>query len=412
MSRAALMLLTLAVVLPAQSRQPLSVFAGVVRSFTKDVLVIETADFRILDFRLSAGAKASRQGKDIRPADIRTGDQVRIEARQDEHGYLFAVRIDVTGAAPPAPAPPEEPEAPAVPATRAEPAPPPRDPEDTGPPRLRRGIPERVKTARTRAAEPSPPANEVPPPPPEPPDPRIEKIRAETAEFTGTLPDYIVQQYTTSYLSETRKANWQAVGTIYAEVVYTKGKEEYRDLKFNNKPFRKPMEELPVSHSFGEFGTTLSNLLEPFTDARFRFRGDSRSAGRQAWLYDYEVERPRSRWTVRYGSHMCMPAYKGSLWIDKETARVLRIEMQARNLPDEFPLDHVEWVVEYDYIRLGANRFLLPVTAENLGCWRGTTKCSHNRIEFRNYRKFTAESFIYHTESTIDFEKKPVPKPK
>ena len=35
-------------------------------------------------------------------------------------------------------------------------------------------------------------------------------------------------------------------------------------------------------------------------------------------------------------------AYKGSVWIDKQSAHALRIEMQAKDIPTEFPLVTVE----------------------------------------------------------------------
>ena len=41
-----------------------------------------------------------------------------------------------------------------------------------------------------------------------------------------------------------------------------------------------------------------------------------------------------------------------------------------------------------------ANQYLLPVHAENLSCQRGTSYCSKNTIDFRNYHKYTGESSI------------------
>ncbi len=88
------------------------------------------------------------------------------------------------------------------------------------------------------------------------------------------------------------------------------------------------------------------------------------------------------------------PEYTGNVWIDDETSRVLRIEMQARHMPDEFPLDHVESATDYDFVRIGERKFLLPVHSENLSCERGTSQCSRNVIDFRNYRKFGADTEI------------------
>jgi hypothetical protein len=90
-----------------------------------------------------------------------------------------------------------------------------------------------------------------------------------------------------------------------------------------------------------------------------------------------------------------LPAYKGSVWIDKQSAHALRIEMQAKDIPEEFPRISVETAVDFDYISLGTpEKFLLPVHAEVLSCARGSNECDRNVIDFRNYHKFTGESTI------------------
>jgi hypothetical protein len=107
------------------------------------------------------------------------------------------------------------------------------------------------------------------------------------------------------------------------------------------------------------------------------------------------VERLRSSWKIWVPGQYILPAYKGSIWIDKQTANTLRIEMQAQEIPEEFPRIAVETAVDYDYITLGtAEKFLLPVRAEVLSCARGSNECERNVIEFRNYHKFTGESTI------------------
>jgi hypothetical protein len=88
------------------------------------------------------------------------------------------------------------------------------------------------------------------------------------------------------------------------------------------------------------------------------------------------------------------PSYTGSIWIDRSTAAVRRIEMEAKNIPQDFPFDTIQWAVDYDYVNLGEAKFLLPVHAENLGCQRGTSFCSKNTIDFRNYHRYAGESTI------------------
>ncbi len=103
------------------------------------------------------------------------------------------------------------------------------------------------------------------------------------------------------------------------------------------------------------------------------------------------MRKENSHWRVQAGSQTLTPAYGGSVWIDPKTARALRIEMQARNVPSDFPMDAIESAVDYSYVTIGGMSFLLPVHAESLGCQRGSNACSHNVIDFRNYHEFKTE---------------------
>jgi len=157
----------------------------------------------------------------------------------------------------------------------------------------------------------------------------------------------------------------------------------------------KKIEETGGAWSTGEFGTVLVDLFSPATNAVFKFRRDSRAGGVMAKMYDFEVAREGSHWSIHSGAQSYNPQYQGSVWIDPATARVLRIEMEAKGFPGDFPLDHVESATDYQYIRLGdAKQYLLPVHAETLSCQRGTAFCSRNVIDFRNYHKYSGESSI------------------
>jgi len=223
----------------------------------------------------------------------------------------------------------------------------------------------------------------------------IRRAADAALEFTQGLPSYVVTEAITRYQSETRPADFHALDVVSADVVYENGREDYRNITINGKKTTKSMEESGGAWSTGEFGTILLNLFAPTTNAQFHFKRDSRVGSIMAKLYDYEVTKERSTWEVHMGSQSYLPAYTGSVWIDPQTGRVLRIEMEGKDLPDSFPIDHVETVVEYSYVRLGdAQQYLLPVHSENLSCQRGTPYCSRNVIDFRNYHKYTGESSI------------------
>ncbi len=190
------------------------------------------------------------------------------------------------------------------------------------------------------------------------------------------------------------KDGWQAIDTISADLAYENGQESYTNVKLGNKP-QKSMEDVGGSWSTGEFASLVDDLFDPSTAATFRRTGQDTIAGRNATTFKFDVPRERSHWRVMTTGQLYYPAFRGTVWIDRETSRVLRLEIESRNMPLLFPLLKVEEAIDYDFVRLAATQpFLLPTTSEVLNCQQGSSHCSRNRIEFRNYRKFGAESGI------------------
>jgi hypothetical protein len=138
----------------------------------------------------------------------------------------------------------------------------------------------------------------------------------------------------------------------------------------------------------------LQDILLPQTNADFHNKRSTTIVNRAAFRYDFSVEQPNSHWHIYASAQSYLPEYTGAIWVDKENYRVLRIELSARNMPKAFPLDTVESAVDYDYVLIGDGKFLLPVHSESLSCERGTSLCSRNVIDFRNYKKFGADTSI------------------
>ena len=225
-------------------------------------------------------------------------------------------------------------------------------------------------------------------------DPIIAAAREAAGEFTETLPDFLVQQHTMRYRSEVKPFQWQAIDMVSADVTVIKGKEEYKKITINGKPTTKAAEK-SGAWSTGEFATTQQDILSSSTAAKFAKRGQQRVGGRDALAYDFTVQQPNSHWRIIPGdSKPYNPPYKGVIWIDKESKRVLKIEQRATSFPDDFEFNRVELVLEYGLVRISGKLVLLPVRSENIICQSASTYCSRNELNFRNYRKFGAESAI------------------
>jgi hypothetical protein len=195
-------------------------------------------------------------------------------------------------------------------------------------------------------------------------------------------------------MEQSKSSGWEALDVVTAKVVYEDGKEKYQEITVGGKRTNKNMMELGGSTSTGEFASILMSLFEG-QRAQFRFsESTSLTGGVAAAVYNFKVPLHHSDWTIRVGGQALMPAYNGSVWVEKASPKVRRIEMQAVNVPKDFPDDAVESTVDYDQVRLGENMFLVPIHAEVLSCQRGTTICTKNAIDFRDYHKYSGESTV------------------
>lgn len=242
-------------------------------------------------------------------------------------------------------------------------------------------------------------------------DPLIAKAREMVFDFIDTLPSFVCDQVTRRYSSHKIQTNWKYKDRLEVELIYSAGKEDYRNVRHNGKPLKKGSPEDSGQWSTGEFGSLLGALFHPQSNARFKFRSDSKAAGMDAKVYDYTVPKAESHWEIRMGSSV-KPSYSGAVWIDPASGRVLRIEMGTKSLPAGYPVDKVETIVDYDWVTIGGTKYLMPVKSDNLSCQTGTFDCNKNEIEFKNYRKFSVESNVLAVDSDISFPEQEVEKSK
>ena len=398
-------------------------YRGVLISMTDEEIAIELADKRALLLQRDSNTKFSKPG-------MKPGDTVSVEITDDEKGYLHALTVtfekegesgrmpiaaDEPGVKPPGVMPPGVMPDVAPRATTVNSGDNNTDPDGGGPPKLRRGPPpKRAPSSRAPSSddtsEPSAPVAVSRFPAGDDSSrarhesgetvnvstnasgerPFIDKARETAYTFVETLPNYTVKQVTTRYQND------RAMDNLTCDLIVEAGKERYTNLQRNGKAMKEKAEE-SGSWSSGEFASTMQDIFSSASQAKFSPRGSTSLFQRQALLYDFTVEQKNSHWQIRTQQEQYFPAYQGTMWIDKETTRILRIEMQARNIPVAFPLDKVESAVDYNFVKIGLSSFLLPVHADVLSCERGSRQCSRNAIDFRNYKKFGADSNVTFT---------------
>ena len=258
-----------------------------------------------------------------------------------------------------------------------------------------------AKSAELPAAQPAAPKPAyVPPPAPssEEQGKIIAEVREKALTYTDSLPDYICSQVTRRFIDPTGHESWHATDVILARLTYFEKKEDYKLVTVNNTVATdRPYTSVGGAISTGEFGSMMRGLFDPRSNAEFRWHGWTTLRGHFSYVFSYVVPLDHSQFTIDWhgtaaDGRMITSGYHGSIVVDKSTKDVLRISLEADNIPPDFPVRQSSEVLDYDLIKIGDRESLLPLTAEFRSLAGHTS--ARNLVEFRNYRKFSADANI------------------
>jgi len=155
----------------------------------------------------------------------------------------------------------------------------------------------------------------------------------------------------------------------------------------------KSFEDIGGATSSGEFGSILAEIFSSTTAAEFRWARHALLRGRGVWVFSLHVPQARSRWRLIYHKQQeIIAGYSGLIYIDKETERVIRIVIEAQDIPPDFPIRDARTRLDYDFIEIAGGEYLLPLKARV--SMRDGRYLSRNDVEFRLYRRFSAEAVI------------------
>jgi hypothetical protein len=237
-----------------------------------------------------------------------------------------------------------------------------------------------------------------------PGDPVLVKAIEANEAFDDRLPNFLCRQFMTRSSSRNLGKKWKDEDVVQAEVLMADGQELYRDITVDGRRTgAKDLSQIGGAWSMGEYGTAMYNLFIPPSLTEFTEEGPAMIGERQTIVYKYKIEQENSRWTLQMNGNRYSPGHHGKVWIDLATGRAIRLETEATFLPHDFQLSAASGVLEYDDVEIDGQSYLLPAMAENTVCVRDSAVCQRINIDFRDYRKFTADSSIFTTESDIDF---------
>lgn len=244
----------------------------------------------------------------------------------------------------------------------------------------------------------------------------LDWMREYAANYSKNLPDFICVQVTRRYADPSGLELWQKQDTVTAKLSYFEDKENYDVILVNNQPVQNvAIQQLGGASSTGEFGTMLKEIFEKESHTEFQWLRYGTLRGRLMHVFSYKLPRRYSKWTVKYDDlDPVIAGQEGLVYVDHDTELIMRIAQNTTDIPAGYPLFKAWTTLDYDFTKIGESEFVLPLRAEIR--MRAAKLLTKNEVEFRLYRKYSAEATItFDAEpealDKTQTEEQPVPPP-
>ncbi len=244
---------------------------------------------------------------------------------------------------------------------------------------------------------------------PDPPDSMeqaevLKQVTEYAMEYVKKLPNFICTQVTRRFGDPSGMEFWHLYDTVTAKLSYFEQKEDYKVVFVNNKSVDTTMEKLGGATSSGEFGSMMHEIFESGSHTKFDWERWATLRGKRMHVFSYRVPKEFSKWRIVYErSDSTIPGYHGLIYVDKDTLAVMRITLEADDIPVAFPVQQARTSLDYDFVDISGQQFVLPLRAEVR--MRAGKTLVKNESEFRLYKKFGAEATITYTPEPLSEDK-------
>lgn len=247
------------------------------------------------------------------------------------------------------------------------------------------------------------------------PDPAQQKeilaaVTENALNYSNSLPNFICLQVTRRYLEET--GGDRLIDKVAERLSYFDHKEDYKVISVNDSPVtNRKHEQLGGATSSGEFGSMLFEIFSPESKTEFQWERLGKLRGNIMDVFSFRVplEYSQYRITAEDVKRTVTVGYHGLVYADRDSHQVMRLTMEADDIPADFPIRSAAETLDYDSIAISGQKFILPLKVEMK--MRDGRNQMKNQAEFRLYNKFGAEANIQFGDVPDDSAGAPVPEP-
>ena len=251
----------------------------------------------------------------------------------------------------------------------------------------------------------------------------LERSRSATLAALDDMPDFVVKQVIARSEAYAGTGNWKPLDSVIIAVSFSTEKgEQYKVLAIDGAPVESERKGdysgLSGSTTGGEFVEALAKLFKPESKTDFKILTTDVVRNQPSLVFEYEILIENNKnggvgFKTPNGakdfSFTTVPAgEKGKVWIDRKNGRVLRIEFKATDIPADFRVRAYESSIDYDWVEIAGEKFLLPIISDNRFTSAEANKLfqARNLIRFKNYQRYGSEVRIL-DEEEVPVESEP-----
>ncbi len=220
-------------------------------------------------------------------------------------------------------------------------------------------------------------------------------ITQNALNYSDSLPNFICLQVTQRYVDRSGGDHFAATDKIAERLSYFEHKEDYKVISVNDAPVtNRKHEQLGGATSSGEFGTMLREVFDPQSQTEFQWERWGKLRDHIMHVYSFRVRLENSQYhiTAEEVKRTVTVGYHGLIYADRDTRQVMRITMEADDIPTDFPIRSASETLDYDTISISGEKFILPLKVEMQ--MRDGKSAMKNQAAFRLYNKFGADTSI------------------
>ncbi len=227
------------------------------------------------------------------------------------------------------------------------------------------------------------------------------QVRSKMIVNLSRLPNYTCLQTIERRVRRAPSRRYELVDMVRLEVALVNGKELFAwpgAGNFEDKDISQIVSGGAIGN--GTFALHAKSIFQS-RSARITYAGEVTKNNRTVLQWDYEVPQMLSGYTLRVGSREAVVGYHGSIWANRETLDLWRLEVEADHIPPELHMSRAMDSVDYMRADIGGQNFLLPQSAELKMTDEGNSE-SVNVTRFTGCRQYSGESVLVFSDPGPD----------